>query len=210
MISARPTTAALLTCLALTGALCGCSTMNGLLQRGASQRQYATRREQTDTGHALIDALAQMQVDSASTHADLVASAKAAADTEPSIANRLRYAAYLALPRQPAADPIAARKLLAELVAQPEMLRPIERVLASLLLEAVDDRLVLQSESNRLRQDLASREKERLAALPPKRSATDAEEISRLKRALEDAQRKLDAVIQVERSMLGRDISPKP
>ena len=59
-------------------------------------------------------------------------------------------------------------------------------------------------------QDLANREKERQAAQPPKRTPSDAEEIARLKRALDEAQRKLDAVTQVERTMLGRGTLPKP
>jgi len=44
----------------------------------------------------------------------------------------------------------------------------------------------------------------------PKRTPSEADEIARLKRALEDAQRKLDAVTEVERSMLGRGTPAKP
>jgi hypothetical protein len=78
------------------------------------------------------------------------------------------------------------------------------------LLDEVDDRLVLQAEADRLRLDLANRDKERQAAPAPKRAPGDVEEIARLKRALDEAQRKLDAVTQVERSMLGRGNPPKP
>jgi hypothetical protein len=99
---------------------------------------------------------------------------------------------------------------LSEILARPELLRPLERVVATVLLEQVDDRLVLDAEARRLRQDLANRDKERQAAQPAKRSPSDAEEIARLKRALDEAQRKLEAVTQVERSMLGRGNPPKP
>ncbi len=189
----------------------GCSTLDRLIPGRNAPRLPVTRVErEADSGHALIEALAAMQVDSASTQAELAAGARAAAETDPSVANRLRLAAYLSLPGQPASDPVAARRQLSEILARPELLRPLERVVATVLLEQVDDRLVLDAEARRLRQDLANREKERQAAPPPKRNPSDAEEIARLKRALDEAQRKLDAVTQVERSMLGRGTSPKP
>jgi hypothetical protein len=202
---------ALLCAATLTGALSACTSVGNLVQRATVARTVAVNPERdADNGRALIDALAQMQIDSASTQAELAAAAKSAAESDPSITNRLRSAAYLALPRNPAGDPVAARRQLSEILAQPELLRPVERVVATLLLEEVDDRLVLQAEVGRLRQDLASREKDRAAVLPPKRTPSDVEEIARLKRALEEAQHKLDAVTQVERSMLGRGNPPKP
>ena len=201
----------LLCAVTLMCAVGACSSVGNLMQRGAAARTPVERPDRdADNGRALIDALALMQVDSASTQAELVAAAKIAVDNEPSVTNRLRYAAYLALPRTPAADPVAARRQLSEILAQPELLRPVERVLAAVLLDEVDERLVLQAEAGRLRQDLANREKERQAVTPPKRSPSDADEIARLKRALDEAQRKLDAVTQVERSMLGRGNPPKP
>jgi hypothetical protein len=202
---------ALLCTATLMGTLGACSSVGNLVQRATAARPVpASPERDADNGRALIDALAQMQIDSASTQAELAAAAKLAADSDPSISNRLRHAAYLALPRNPAGDPAAARRQLSEILAQPELLRPLERVVATLLLEEVDDRLVLQAEVTRLRQDLASREKERQVVAPAKRTPGDAEEIARLKRALEEAQHKLDAVTQVERSMLGRGNTPKP
>lgn len=201
----------LLCAVTLICAVSACSSVSTLMQRGTSARTPVVHAERdADNGRVLIEALALMQVDSASTQAELVAAAKIAVDNEPSVTNRLRYAAYLALPRTPAADPVAARRQLSEILAQPELLRPVERVLAALLLDEVDERLVLQAEAGRLRQDLANREKDRQAATTPKRTPSDAEEIARLKRALEEAQRKLDAVTQIERSMLGRGNPPKP
>jgi len=201
----------LLCTVTLTCAVSACSSVSTLMQRGTAARAPVARVEKdADNGRALIDALALMQVDSASTQAELVSAAKIAVDNEPSVTNRLRYAAYLALPRTPAADAVAARRQLSEILAQPELLRPVERVLAALLLDEVDERLVLQAEASRLRQDLANREKDRQVVTPPKRTPSDADEIARLKRALDEAQRKLDAVTQVERSMLGRGNPPKP
>ncbi len=203
-------TAAILSLTVLMSAVSGCASVEGWLPKRSPAVAPAGPDREADTGRALLDAIALLQVDSASTQAELVASAKAAADAAPTVANRLRYAAYLAIPRQPAADPVAARRQLSEILAQPELLRPAERIVATLLLDEVDDRLVLQAEADRLRQELAFREKERPVTPTPKRTPSEADEIARLKRALEDAQRKLDAVTEVERSMLGRGTPAKP
>jgi hypothetical protein len=210
MSRSRPLTA-LLTVIASTVLVGACGTLNTWVAGGGAKGSAATRNDRnSDSSRSLIDALAFMQVDSASTQAELASVAKDTAQSDPSVTNRLRYAAYLALPRQPAADPVAARRQLSEILAQPELLRPTDRILAAVLLDEVDDRLVLQAEADRLRLDLANRDKERQAAPAPKRAPGDVEEIARLKRALDDAQRKLDAVTQVERSMLGRGNPPKP
>ena len=49
-----------------------------------------------------------------------------------------------------------------------------------------------------------------LATTPESSLLLTLEEISRLKHALDDAQHKLDAVTQLERSSLGKVSNPKP
>jgi hypothetical protein len=188
----------------IAATMSGCTTVGRWLPNRPTAAVGAPAANTTETGHDLLDDLARLQVDSASTQAELVAGAKGTAEMTPTVGNRLRYAAYLAIPRQPSADPVAARRQLSELLAQPELLRPADRILAALLLNDVEERLVLQAETDRLRQDLSFHEKDHPATPPPKRSTAEAEEIARLKRALDEAQRKLDAVTEVEKSMLGR------
>ena len=53
-------------------------------------------------------------------------------------------------------DPVAAQRQLSELLARPETLLPAERLLALVELQEVDQRLVLQAENKRLRDDDAS------------------------------------------------------
>ena len=86
---------------------------------------------------------------------------------------------------------------------------PAERALAAVMLASVDDRLVLIAETRRLEQDASLREKDRSTGLQ-KRLQAELDENTRLKRALEDAQKKLDAVTEVERSITGRGNPPKP
>jgi uncharacterized protein YlxW (UPF0749 family) len=123
--------------------------------------------------------------------------------------NRLRYALMLALPGQAGSDPVAARRQLSELLARPESMLPAERALAAIMLSSVDDRLVRIAETRRLEQDVSLKDKDRTAGLQ-KRLQSEQDENARLRRALEDAQKKLDAVTAVERSITGRGNPPKP
>ena len=86
---------------------------------------------------------------------------------------------------------------------------PAERALATIVLANVDDRLVLIAETRRVEQDSGLRDKDRNIALQ-KRLQTEQDENARLRRALDDAQKKLDAVTEVERSITGRGNPPKP
>jgi small-conductance mechanosensitive channel len=92
-------------------------------------------------------------------------------------------------------------------LARPELLLPAERALAAVHLADVDERLVLIAENRRLAEDDAQRDKEHGAAAA-RRLQTELDENARLKRALEDAQKKLDAVMQVERTVTGRGTPP--
>ncbi len=85
---------------------------------------------------------------------------------------------------------------------------PAERALAAILLASVDDRLLLLAEARRVEQDAGARDKDRTAALQ-RRLQAEQDENTRLKRALDDAQKKLDAVTEVERSIAGRENPPK-
>ena len=62
--------------------------------------------------------------------AEMFQSAKDAADLTPTTSNRLRYALALATPGYSGSDPVAAQRQLAELLARPETLLPVERLLA--------------------------------------------------------------------------------
>ena len=154
-------------------------------------------------------ALQALQSATPAGQAEQFQSARAAAESAPTTMNRLRYALMLGLPAHAASDPVAARRQLSELLARPESLLPAERALATIMLASVDDRLVLIAETKRLEQDTGLRDKDRTTGLQ-KRLQAEVDENARLKRALEDAQKKLDAVTEVERSITGRGNPPKP
>ena len=79
--------------------------------------------------------------------AEVFQSAKDAAELSPTTSNRLKYALALATPGHSGSDPVAAQRQLAELLATPQTLQPVERLLAVIELRQVDQRLVLQAEN---------------------------------------------------------------
>jgi len=84
------------------------------------------------------------------------------------------------------------------LVARGDHLQPGPLALARLKLAEVDARLTLQSDNLRLQTEGALRDRERTTALT-RRLQQELDENNRLRRALDEAQKKLEAVLQLER-----------
>lgn len=203
---------ALLGCLGALGALGACGDMGSAARASREKPEPVVSRPAAADGEAArsyIAALGELQSGSPAAQAETFQAARVAAESAPTTLNKLRYALMLALPGHAGSDPVAARRQLSDLVARPELLLPSERALAAVLLAEVDERLVLIAESRRLQQDAAGHDKDRTAGLA-KRLQTELDENARLRHALEDAQKKLDAVTQVERSITGRGNPPKP
>jgi N-acetylmuramoyl-L-alanine amidase len=156
-----------------------------------------------DAARQYLGALAELLESTPARQAEILDAARANAENAPTTMHRLRYALILATPGHGGADPVAARRQLSELLARPELLLPAERSLAALALRDVDDRLVLIAENRRLLQEAAARDKDRTATVN-RRLQAEIEENARLRRALDEAQKKLDAVTQLERSIVER------
>jgi small-conductance mechanosensitive channel len=92
---------------------------------------------------------------------------------------------------------------LSELLAKPETLLPVERLLAVVELQNVDQRLILQEENKQLREDAPRESRDKLLAINRRLSA-ESDENARLRKALDEAQAKLDAVTHIERSINDR------
>ena len=198
------TAIAYLTRLAVLGVLASvaaCSDLSGSL-KPHEQPPPAVNRPAADAEavRSYVAALAELQSGSPAAQAETFQAAKVAVESAPTTLNKLRYALMLALPGHAGSDPVAARRQLSDLTARPELLLPSERALATVLLAEVDERLEQEAEA---------RDRDHSAGLS-RRLQAEADENARLRRALEDAQKKLDAVTQVERSITGRETSPKP
>jgi len=115
----------------------------------------------------------------------------------------LRYAMVLSTPGHAGSDPVVAQRLLREVLASPETLLPAERSLASLQLQQVDRQQSLQAEVRRLQQAAERNANEKIAQLTRNLKA-ESDEVTRLKKALADAQAKLDAIANIEGSSNNR------
>jgi hypothetical protein len=129
---------------------------------------------------------------------EIIANIRRDFETAPSPSSQLRYALAVAVPGKPATDLTLAQQLLRQILSSPESLTAIEHATAFLELQKVDRQLALSGENRRLQSDTDRDERGRVAALN-RRLATEAEENARLRKALEEAQAKLEAIAKIER-----------
>jgi hypothetical protein len=187
---------------ALTALLAGCDLGNVF---GKAGHAPAAAQPRTDVGIIAdyLETMRKLSQSDPAQQAETFEAAREAADLTPTTANRMRYALALATPGHGGTDAAAAQKLLSQLLASPELLLPAEQALAEVQLHEVELRLVLTDENRRLQQEGARLERERTAAAA-KRLQAEIEENRRLRRQLEEAQAKLDAVTHIERGVIDR------
>jgi hypothetical protein len=136
--------------------------------------------------------------------AELFQSAKDAAELTPTTSNKLKYALVLATPGHSGSNPVAAQRQLSELLARPETLLPAERLLAQVELKEVEQRLILQAENTRMRDEAQRDESRDKLQAANRRLAAESDENMRLRKALDEARAKLEAVTHIERSINDR------
>ena len=130
-----------------------------------------------------------------------LASTLAAAQQFPTAANTLRYALALGCAGRPDSNPVEAKRLLTELLAGPNELAPEELDLAKAYLREFDARVALYAEIARQREESEQKLKSSDSSAV-RRADTLAAENARLKKQLNEAERKLEAVEEMERSLL--------
>jgi hypothetical protein len=135
-----------------------------------------------------------------SQQAEIVANAQREYDTAPTPSRELKLALILGTPGHPATDLPRAQALLRELIANPEMLLPGERALTFLELSQIDDHLTLDAENRRLQSEAVRADQQRVANANHRLQA-EMDENVRLRRELEEARAKLDAIANIERSL---------
>lgn len=155
----------------------------------------------------LLEMMSELPKGDPARQAELFQSAKNAAALSPTTSNRLRYALALATPGHSGSDPVAAQQQLSELLARPETLLNVERLLAMVELQEVDMRLVLQAENARLRDEASHDESRDKLQAANRRLTAEMDENARLRKALDEARAKLDAVTHIERSINDRGSS---
>jgi hypothetical protein len=140
----------------------------------------------------LIEAPAQQQM-------QIVGSAEEDFRTTPTQSKKLRLALLLGTPDQAGSDLRRAEEMLQELSDDPQSsLLPGERTLLSLQLKQIGDYLTLEAENRTLQADAA-----RANQLAPLKHRLDgaAGENAKLKKELQEAQAKLAAIANIEKSL---------
>lgn len=136
--------------------------------------------------------------------AEVVADAKAAAGQTPNPSTTLQYALALATPGHPDSDPQQAQRILRELMSRPAQLTPTETALAAIYLKSTEEFIVLNTEVRRLRASSDRAQRTREAAITGRLATVEAEN-RRLRRDLEEAESKLEAITSIERSIRQQD-----
>lgn len=130
-----------------------------------------------------------------------LAAALAAAQQTHNSADTLRYALALGSAGHANSNPVEAKRLISELLASPNTLDPTETTFANAYLREFDARVALYAELARQREESEQKLKS-LDASADRRADALAAENKQLKRALAEAERKLEAVAEMERSLL--------
>jgi len=154
----------------------------------------------------LLEMMSNLPQGDPARQAEQFQSAKDAAELTPTTSNKLKYALALATPGYSGSDPVAAQRQLSELLARPETLLPSERLLALVELKEVEQRLILQAENRRMRDEAVHDDtdtRDKLAATN-RRLAAESDENVKLRKALDEARAKLEAITHIERSINDR------
>jgi hypothetical protein len=198
-------------CLALlAAALAGCEALPAKRPRD-SQVLPSIDRDATEATLMAnyLDTCLKVARGTPAEQAEVLASVSNDYHAAPAPSKVLRYAMVLSTPGHAGHDPVVAQRLLREVLASPETLLPAERALAFLQLQQVERQQSLQADVRRLQTGAERTANERIAQLT-RRLTTESEENNRLKKALADAQAKLDAIANIERSSNnGRPTQPE-
>lgn len=184
------------------GALSGCAGLGGNMSNSKATSAAVPAHPATDTApiEPLLAMMSELPTGDPARQAELFQSAKDAAALSPTTSNRLRYALALATPGHGGSDPVAAQRQLSELLARPETLLTVERLLALVELQEVDQMLVLQAENKQLRDDESHDSRDKLLAVN-RRLQAESDENAKLRKALDEARAKLDAITHIEGSI---------
>lgn len=196
--------AALAICAALLSSACTSDLLARRTPRNVDTAPIVDRASASATIiTSYLDGLQKLLTSPPAEQAELVAAAQRDYELAPTPSHQLRYALMLAAPNHAATDQIRAQRMLRELMASPAALLPAERALAYLEQQKVDAQVMLSAENRRLQSMSARIQPDKSSALS-KRLQAELDENARLRKELDAAQAKLDAISDIERSLSER------
>ena len=193
--------------LAALTMLAGCSTTKGWLDRVTTGGDRDSDEPVILGAPAADDYLRELQLlatGDPATQIEIFADAESRSTLTPDPSTNLRFALVLATPGHSESDPQRAQSMLRELLTQTALMTSAEVALAEIHLKSVEERIVLNAEARRLRQS-SSRQAQTEEQAINQRIATVEAENRRLRRDLEDAEQKLEAITSIERSIREQD-----
>ena len=199
--------------IAILGVALSLAACNPAAMKGGTHEQGSAPAVDRATASGMVLAqyleLLQKLVQSApAVQAETFMAAQHEYDLAPTPSHQLRFALVLAAPGHAATDLPRAQLLLRALMAAPETLLPTERALAFVELQKVDSQLSLAAENRRLQNNASREDRDKLAALN-RRLQMETEENARLRKELDEARAKLDAIANIERSLNERKPAPE-
>jgi hypothetical protein len=194
----------------LSALLAACSGTLPSLKRSRDSQAQPVDRNSTETTviASYLDTCLRLARGTPAEQAEILTTASNEHGAAPTPSRVLRYAMVLSTPGHAGFDPVVAQRLLREVLASPETLLPAERALAFLQLQQVERQQSLQADVRRLQSGNERTANERIAQLT-RRLTSESEENTRLKKALADAQAKLDAIANIEGSSNRRTTTPE-
>jgi hypothetical protein len=195
------------TCFVLALALGGCADLGATRSPPPPQRSE-NASEDRDAAAAMLmgntfQNMQRLSQAPPAEQAEILTAARSAFERSPQGSAQLRYALLLATPAHPGRDATLAQTLLRQLAAQPETLLPIERAVALVELAQIDRELGLKADNDRLQTDAQRADRERSSAAQHRLQA-ELDENAKLRKQVEDAQTKLDAIANIERNLTDR------
>jgi regulator of replication initiation timing len=197
----------------IVATLAGCTASGGLLGSPPSTALPGSatprRAEASDGVLIYLETMRDLLEGDPVLQADVFSIVAQAANVEPNTTNRLNYALALATPGHPSSNPAEAQHLLSEILAASDTLLPEERILATIHLKEVEQRLILDAAAQRLQQEAAAATAQQ-SNQSAQRLRAMAEENRQLRLELDEALEKLDAITNIERSIRERENGSDP
>ena len=192
--------------------MAGCETTSDWLKGFTSQQDEPIILGVPGAGSYLSD-MYELAGSDRATQAEIFAGAESAATLTPGTMTNLRFALVLATPGHPGTNAVQAQSMLRELLSQPDLMTPGEIALATIHLQEVEQRLMLDAETERLRAEntrAATTEEAAVEAAAARRMANLEAENRRLRQSLTDAESKLEALSDIERSLREQSSNDEP
>lgn len=192
----------LATMIAALALVAGCSSTRDWISDKLPKRERS--REAVILGapdaETYLGELKDLAAGDPATQAEIYADAESGHTLTPGPSTDLRFALVLATSGHPESDPERAQSMLRELLIQTELLTPAEIALAQIHLSAVEQIIVVESEARRLRSQTSQQARSQQQATNSRLANVEAEN-RRLRRELEEAENKLEAITTIERDI---------